>query len=48
MDFGLSRAVSIEKIKIGTTVDFELQKETNGSFVIEALKPAQSHEQHKH
>ena len=44
MDFELSEAVSIEKIEVGATVVFELHKRPDGSFVIESLKPAHSHD----
>ncbi len=40
MDFALSDAVSVEKIKVGAAVDFELRKTADGSFVIESLNPA--------
>jgi Cu/Ag efflux protein CusF len=43
MDFSLSKNVSVEKIKVGMAVDFELRKEADGSFVIVTLEPAHTH-----
>ena len=39
MDFGVSKAVSLDRLKVGTAVVFELLKEADGSFVIQSLKP---------
>jgi len=39
MDFSLAKTASVEKIKVGEVVEFELRKLANGSFVIESLWP---------
>lgn len=45
MDFMLAKDVSVEDIKVGTAIDFELRKKADGSFVIESLNPAMDHAQ---
>ena len=39
MDFKVKNKAHLDKIKVGTKVDFEVTKESNGAFVITTITP---------